>query len=132
MESAVAAAMQRLAFCNASSSSEYFVYREREREREERYQTPSTTTMMMSCLVSPPCVSLLSSLFPSSSSPSLDFRPQSPPLSSVGAQSRATTEIRLAIIVDDKVEQCRTPRVTKSERTEEKGDKIPSRDKVAT
>lgn len=25
------------------------------------------------------------------------------------AQSRATTEIRLAIIVDDKVEQCRTP-----------------------
>lgn len=39
-----------------------------------------------------------------------------------GAQSRATTEIRLAIIADDKVEQCRTPvsRRTSVQEEEEK------------
>lgn len=102
--------------------------REEEGEREERYRTlsPATTTMRVSRLSLPSCVSVLSSLFSSSSSPPLDFRPQPPPLSSVRAQSRATTKIRLAIIVD-KVEQCRTPRVRKRE-----GEKIPSRDKVAT
>lgn len=49
-----------------------------------------------------------------------------------GAQSRATTEIRLAIIVDDKVEQCRTPASRRTAVPAEKGWKISSQDKTAT
>lgn len=61
-----------------------------------------------SCSPSSPLIP--SSLFLSPSSASLwTFDCSHPGCLPSGAQSRATTEIRLAIIVDDKVEQCRTP-----------------------
>jgi hypothetical protein len=114
------------AFCSSSGVEPEAKERERERERgvgerrrgkregEERKRVISdvavaafiplarTTLHPRSrpCSRHPPCG--LSAATPPLSPP--------PPLPSAGAQSRATTEIRLAIIVDDKVEQCRTPR----------------------
>lgn len=88
------------AFC--ASSSVRLETRKRERERGDVISDVAVDDIAFIPLAP-------TTLF---SSPSLDFRPQSflpySLLPSVRVQSRATTKIRLAIIVDDKVEQCST------------------------
>jgi len=92
----IAAPMHRLEFRNASPGR--FV----RRERRERGMLSDVTVILLS----------FSSFRPyscHSRHPLWTFDRSHPRCLPLGAQSRATTEIRLAIIADDKVEQCRTP-----------------------
>jgi len=142
------------AFCASSGVEREARERERERERgkvgrrEKRRGEKVLSRTSLSTMFIPFARTTLAPVLALVTLPGLSAAtPFPPPLPSAGAQSRATTEIRLAIIVDDKVEQCRTPRhedvrreakekERERERERERGRrgrrKIPSRDKTAT